>query len=216
MRWTVVIPAKSFPEAKSRLAPMSADAHAHRRLVEAIRSDTITAACGAGPVTRVLVVVDRADAIGAADVEWLVQTRPGLNAAVAEAAAFAARSWPDDGIAALVGDLPGLRPGELAETLDAAAAQPLSFVADAAGTGTTLLAAVPGTVLRPEFGAGSAARHAVRATAIAAGPGLRHDVDTADDLHDTAAHIGVGAATGAVLTDLGVTVRSTCLGMIGP
>src|SRR5436305_745035 len=45
-------------------------------------------------------------------------------------------------VAALSSDLPALRPQELAAALAAAAAADRCFVADAAGTGTTLLTAV--------------------------------------------------------------------------
>jgi 2-phospho-L-lactate guanylyltransferase len=196
VHWSVVIPAKALPAAKSRLAPMSSDPAAHRRLVEAIRADTIAAATAARGVARVLVVVDRAD--GAPDV--LLQRLPGLDAAVREGAAHAAQLWPEDGVAALVGDLPALRPDELAQALRAAA-----------GLGS---AAAPGHALDPAFGPGSAQRHAGGATAVLAGPGLRHDVDTAADLF-SAAGLGLGTATRAVLASAGITVRSTCSGMMG-
>lgn len=216
MRWTVLIPAKALPNAKSRLAPMSADADAHRRLVEAIRADTIAAAQAAGSVARVLLVVDRMPDLSCFGAEVVVQTSPGLDAAVREGAAIAAARWPQDGIAALVGDLPALRPGELEGALDAAARHGASFVPDAAGTGTTLLAVTPGEPMHPQFGVHSARRHVESAAALEAGAGLRHDVDTADDLRDTAARVGVGLATAAVLRDLGVTAGSTCQGMISP
>jgi 2-phospho-L-lactate guanylyltransferase len=208
VRWTIVIPAKALPEAKSRLLPASVDDAAHRRLVRSIREDTLSAARAADGVARVLIVTDRPG-----DPDALVQTNPGLNAALTEAAEHATRSWPADGVVALVGDLPALRPGELAAALTAAAGQPRSFVADAPGTGTTLLAATPGTPLRPEFGAGSAERHAAAATPLDAGPGLRHDVDTAEDLH-AAAVLGLGPATAALLAGPDVTVCSTPGGMI--
>jgi 2-phospho-L-lactate guanylyltransferase len=202
VRWTVVIPAKALPEAKSRLLPASADTAAHRRLVEAIRADTLGAARATVGVARVLVVTDRP---GLPDA--LVQRHPGLNSALREAAAHAARAWPGDGIVALVGDLPALRPDELAAVLQAAAVQPRSFVPDAPGTGTTLLAVVPGTDLDPKFGVGSAARHAAGAARLEAGPGLRHDVDTADDLGQ-AAQLGLGPATAAVVGEPDVVLRS--------
>jgi 2-phospho-L-lactate guanylyltransferase len=210
VHWTVVIPAKALPEAKSRLAPMSTDPAAHRRLVEAIRADTIAAATAAPGVARVLVVVDR----GESAVDVLVQVASGLDAAVREGAAHAAELWPQDGVAALVGDLPALRPDELAQALRLAAGAGRAFVPDASGTGTTLLAAAPGETMHPAFGPGSAQRHAVEASAVVAGPGLRHDVDTAADLF-AAAGLGLGAATRAALADAGVTVRSTCSGMMG-
>jgi 2-phospho-L-lactate guanylyltransferase len=202
VRWTVVIPAKALPEAKSRLLAASPDGAAHRRLVEAIRADTLSAARATPDVARILVVTDRTGEPGA-----LVQIEPGLNAALREAFDHAARTWPDDGIAALVGDLPALRSDELRAALSAAATHPRSFVPDAPGTGTTLLAVTPGTTLDPQFGTGSAARHAAAAARIDAGPSVRHDVDTAEDLRE-AAILGLGPATAAVLGQSDVALRS--------
>jgi 2-phospho-L-lactate guanylyltransferase len=207
VRWTVMIPAKALPEAKSRLLPATADPAGHRALVQAIRADTRAAARASDGVARVLFVVDRADGF-VGDDPVLVQSAPGLNAALAEAAEQAAQLWPEDGVAALVGDLPALQPDDLAAALATAATHPRSFVPDAAGTGTTLLTATPGTSLEPQFGNGSAARHRADAWELTAGAGLRHDVDTAQDLHSAAA-LGLGPATAAVLGASGVTVRST-------
>jgi 2-phospho-L-lactate/phosphoenolpyruvate guanylyltransferase len=213
----VVIPAKALPEAKSRLLPAAADPAAHRALVQAIRADSLAAAQAAADVARVLLVVDRPDGTpgstpgtpggtpGTPGGELvLVQTRPGLNAALAEAAEHAAVAWPADGVAALVGDLPALQPAELAAALAEAAGHPRAFVPDAAGTGTTLLTAGPGTELWPRFGPGSAARHRADAVELAAGPGLRHDVDTAEDLRSAAA-LRLGPATAAVVARSGIT-----------
>lgn len=199
-----MIPTKALPEAKSRLLPATVDASAHRRLVEAIRADTVAAASAAPAVARVVLIADRPAGPGV-----LVQTEPGLNAALVEAAEFATVSWPEDGVGALVGDLPALRPDEIDSALRAAAGHARSFVPDSPGTGTTLLTAQPGTVLRPAFGPGSARRHAAGAVELAsAGPGLRHDVDTADDLA-AAAELGLGPATSAVLAETGIIARST-------
>ena len=61
-----------------------------------------------------------------------------------------------------------------------------------------MLAATPGTALEPQFGAGSAERHRGTCTELAAGPTLRADVDTGEDLE--AAHIlGFGPRTRAVV-----------------
>jgi 2-phospho-L-lactate/phosphoenolpyruvate guanylyltransferase len=193
VRWTVVLPVKTVSAAKTRLLSASATPAGHRRLVEAVRADTLSAARAAEGVARVLIVTDRAGLP-----EAFVQMRPGLNPALAEAAAHAAKIWPADGVAALVGDLPALRPAELAAALAAATGHPRSFVPDAEGTGTTLLVARPGIDLQPRFGAGSAARHRSDAVALDAGPGLRRDVDTAADLR-AAAGIGLGPATAAEL-----------------
>ena len=203
MHWTVVIPVKALPEAKTRLLPATADPAAHRRLVEALRSDTREAARTADGVARVLLVADRPGV----DPEALVQRRPGLNAALVEAAAHAAATWPDDGVAALLGDLPALRPADLAAALAAAALHPRAFVPDAEGTGTTLLATRPGVPLDPAFGTGSAARHAAAAVRLRAAPGLRRDVDTAAELAEAYA-LGVGPATSALLAGGEPAVRS--------
>jgi 2-phospho-L-lactate guanylyltransferase len=199
MKWTVLVPLRALPSAKSRLAE-SVPPELHGDLVEAIRADTLEAVHAATEVARVVVI---GDAPGAG--VTLVQTSAGLNGALRDGAAFAAEQWPDDGIAALVGDLPALRADELDAALRTAAAHRSAFVPDASGTGTTLLAATPGSVLDPRFGAGSAARHASIAARLDATAGVRTDVDTADDLAD-AALVGLGPRTRALVGSDG-TVR---------
>ena len=201
LRWTVLVPLRAMPTAKSRLAATIAP-ELFERVVEAIRADTLAAVRASAAVARVVVVSDQAG-----DGVDLVQRSPGLNGALRDGAAHSAREWPGDGVAALVGDLPALRTAELTAALAAAAGHPSAFVADADGTGTTLLAARPGTRLAPGFGLGSAARHAQTAAALGAGPGLRQDVDTADDLAG-AIRLGVGPATAAALGVDRVVTRS--------
>lgn len=195
MRWTVLIPLKALPAAKSRLGA-TLDPVQHAKVVDAIRADTLTAARAAANVARVVVVTDRPGAFDADAV--FVQRTAGLNGGLDEAAADAALRWPQDGIAALVGDLPALVAGDLEEALTAASGHSCSFVADSAGTGTTLLAVRPGTPLAPAFGEGSAARHRAAGLELAAGATLRADVDTQDDL-EAARALGVGPRTRAVL-----------------
>jgi 2-phospho-L-lactate guanylyltransferase len=203
VQWTVVIAIKGLAEAKSRLLGASTDPASHWRLVRAIRQDTMDAARSAAGVARILVVTDRPAVPGAdpesADVT-IVQSAPGLNVAVGEAAGYANARWPADGVAALVGDLPALRPDELAAALAEAGDHPSAYVPDADGTGTTLLTARPGRILRPRFGPGSAEAHARSAFALRAGQGLRLDVDTAADLRAAAA-LGLGPAVRALGRD---------------
>ena len=205
MQWTVLIPIKALPAAKSRLMDATDGEQAHQRLVQAIRQDTLAAAATALGVARVVAVVDVAgmvdlqvDVAGTLDLLCFVQSAPGLNVALGEADRWARERWQDDGVAALVGDLPALRPADLAGALAAAARYHRAFVPDASGTGTTLLAATGGIPLEPSFGLDSAARHAVTAERLEAGAGLRGDVDTARDLA-VALRLGVGAATRALL-----------------
>ena len=198
--WTIVVPLKVLPNAKSRLVASLSPAE-HAELVRAIRADTLAAA---REVARVVVVAD----VPSPDAD-LVQRSPGLNGAIRDAAAHVARRWPRSGVVALVGDLPALRNVELAAALDAAGEQARSYVPDAAGTGTTLLAAAPGVALAPAFGEGSAARHAAGAVRLDAGPGLRCDVDTAEDL-DAAEALGLGAYTSAVLALRASNIARSC------
>jgi 2-phospho-L-lactate guanylyltransferase len=191
VHWTIVVPLKALPAAKSRLVSASPDPASHAQLVDAIRADTLAVAASAG---RLLVIFDQAPVDEVSSIALpepvLVQTGDGLNQALREAADYVHAHWPGDAVAALVGDLAALRPGDLEATLAEAASHARGFVADLAGTGTTLLTAAPGL--------GSAARHAQLAQPLSAAIGLRLDIDTAADL-DQARELGVGPATQAIL-----------------
>jgi 2-phospho-L-lactate/phosphoenolpyruvate guanylyltransferase len=214
--WTVVLPVKVLARAKSRLAAFAGPRRSELAL--AFASDTVSAVVCCPDVARVLVVTSdpvagpRLAALGAE----VVADEPdaGLNPALSHGAGAALRHWPGTGVAALAADLPALRPAELSRALRAAergaaprAGMPMgaaAFVADAAGVGTTMYAAPPGTAFAPKFGGASRARHA------AAGgheldlpdiPGLRRDVDTPDDLRAAIA-LGVGARTASVAGEL--------------
>ncbi|WP_448609723.1 2-phospho-L-lactate guanylyltransferase [Geodermatophilus sp. URMC 60] len=207
--WSVVVPAKRLPLAKTRLAPLPAGlggppATAHDRLVLALLADTLAAALASPAVADVLVVTDD-PAAAAAATRLGARTVPdepdrGLNPALVHGA----RATGAAAVAALSSDLPALRPDELTAALAAAEERvgggtARCFVADVQGTGTTLLTAV-GTDLSPAFGAGSAQRHAAGgAVALSGGwPGLERDVDTPDDLRAALA-LGVGPHTAALL-----------------
>jgi 2-phospho-L-lactate guanylyltransferase len=210
VRWTVVVPIRAMPSAKTRLArDLSVEQHA--LLVDAIRADTLATIRAVEAVARVVIVADKAGP----DVTLVQQSR-GLNGALRDAWAHAARCWPDDGVAALVGDLPALRRAELAAALAQASECPRSFVPDADGTGTTLLAVTRGTPLDPRFGAGSAARHAGSgAVPLDADPGLRQDVDTVEDLA-AAVVLGVGDRTASIVGSSLTAQRSPSRGMMAP
>lgn len=211
LMWTVVVPVKAAELGKTRLSGTltAADRVA---LVRAMACDTLTAAVGADPVARVVVVTGDAAvaraalALTGADVEVLGEPVPGgLDAAVTAGVARARELAPDDGVAVLLGDLPALRADELAALLDAASATARAFVADATGSGTSVLTARRGADLRPHFGAGSAAAHEreghVRLD-VTAGSGARQDVDVAGDL-EAVARLGVGPCTREVLARVG-------------
>jgi 2-phospho-L-lactate/phosphoenolpyruvate guanylyltransferase len=192
--------------AKTRLRPLTAGrqdaAAAHRDLVLALLADTVAAAVACPAVEVVLVVTDEP---AAADVVRALGARTvpdepdrGLNPALEHGA----RSSRGTAVAALSSDLPALRPAELAAALEAASGVARGFVADAHGTGTTLLTAV-GTDLRPRFGAGSAEAHLADGAVALSGtwPGLLRDVDTEADLR-AALLLGAGPRTTALVERL--------------
>jgi 2-phospho-L-lactate guanylyltransferase len=112
-------------------------------------------------------------------------SRSGLDAAAAAGVVAARSEAPEARVGVLLGDVPALRPDDLAAALAAAAGHGRAFVADAAGTGTTLLTVGPDVPFASRFGAGSAAAHAalgfVRLDVPDAST-LRHDVDLPADL----------------------------------
>lgn len=205
-RWSVVVPVKRLHRAKTRLRGSLADVD-HDALVLAMALDTVAAALASPPVGTVIVVTD--DPVAAQALTALgalcVPDEPdaGLNPALEHGAAEAVRRAPRWGVAVLGSDLPALRPAELASAL--AAVRGRAFVADAAGTGTTLLAAHPGVALRPAYGPASAAAHAASGAQALTGdwPSLRRDVDTADDLR-AAATLTLGRRSASVI---GVALR---------
>jgi len=205
-RWSVVVPAKRLVTAKTRLTAVTDELPAgHAELVLALLGDTVAAALQSPVVGLVLVVTDepRAAALVTGLGAETVGDRPdsGLNAALTHGAEEVRRRVAGP-VAALSSDLPALRPAELTAALTAAAAVPRALVADAAGTGTTLLAVRDGA-LAPRFGTGSAAAHVAGGAVPLNGdwPGLRQDVDTPGDLH-AACWLGVGPRTTGFLEDI--------------
>ncbi|MFG3206092.1 2-phospho-L-lactate guanylyltransferase [Streptomyces sp. NPDC048192] len=207
MQWTLVIPLKPLARAKSRLSDTAADG-VRPGLALAFAQDTVSAALACGTVADVVVVTD--DELAGRELAALgariVPDAPasGLNAALAHGAAVVRHSRPRAPVAALNADLPALRPAELAVVLGAAAPFPRAFLADAAGVGTTLLAAGPDGELRPEFGVDSRSRHRASGAAelsVSGVDSVRQDVDTGDDLRAALA-LGVGPFTAAVSAGL--------------
>jgi len=222
--WTVVLPIKGGPAAKSRLrsgwaqdAALAPAAGLTAKLAEAIAADTLAAAAACPVVHTVLVVT--ADATVAASVA-ASNAGPGVVVVVRESVPGAGlgaaiedglRAAPPGPVAIVLGDVPALRPEDLCAALWTAALilaerqvelhrGAMAVVPDADSTGTVLLAALHAGDLAPAFGAASFAEHERRgAVAIGWELGrLRRDVDTPADLWD-AALLGLGPRTAAVL-----------------
>jgi 2-phospho-L-lactate/phosphoenolpyruvate guanylyltransferase len=206
LAWSVLVPVKVLEQAKSRLAGLAGERRGELAL--ALACDTVTAVLRCDQAARVIVITDdRVAGAALAGLGALVvpdEPRHGLNPALRHGAGYASSRWPGSGTAALSADLPALRPGEIGRALRAASAWPTAFVADAAGDGTTLYTAVPGTPFRPAFGLGSRARHAAGGATeldLARVPGLRRDVDTPADLRGAAA-LGLGPRSAPLAAEL--------------
>lgn len=200
-RFCLLVPVKRWSLAKTRLdGPTGArDSAARGRLMRGFARDALEAALASPAVAHVLAVCDEAD-LDVPGVETLPDLGAGdLNAALRLAAAQVQARDPGLGVAAMCGDLPALRAHDLTAALRAAT-RARWYVADAEGTGTTLLAVAPGLSLDPRFGPDSAERHEASGAAPvrAEVPTLRCDVDTETDL-SAAVTLGVGRHTAAVL-----------------
>ncbi len=201
---SVIIALKRLSAAKSRLAALFGDGP-REQVVLAMLLDTIVAARGTPGVGSVMVVTpDKAAAAAARELgaDALDDPTPPnhsdpLNNAILAAWTALRQSSPN--IVVLQGDLPALKSAELTGAISAARGHPRSFVADRHGSGTAALF-VFGVPPEPRFGSGSAHRHrdsgAVELTG--AWPGLRCDIDTADDLAE-ARRLGLGEATAAAV-----------------
>lgn len=204
--WTVVIPQKDLRLAKSRMGLGYA---ARRQVVVAMLEDTVTAASEVESVERIIVVCDTGHDVGVFAHSGLIthvnHVGGGLNVSVEAGAALAREVQPGCNVAVLPGDLPGLRPIDLSRALDLALRNPRSFVTDASGSGTTLLAATTGHELRAAYGESSSALHALSG-AVEIGSGgelgsLRHDVDCLADLRTVVA-AGCGPRTRQAYAEL--------------
>lgn len=197
--WTIVIPVKPSARGKSRLDVPGVDRVA---LARAIALDTIEAANACDAVAKVVVVTDDGglilQALDIPGLRFVSEGEPaGLDAAVAQGMTTA-EGMPR---AALLGDLPALRPADLSEALEAAASVDRGVVADAEGTGSTLVTTGPGVPWESSFGDGSYERHVAQGCAplaIREDSTLRRDVDDAAQL-TAAERLGLGARTAALL-----------------
>lgn len=188
--WNVLIPVRGAGTGKSRLRALG---QARPAVSRALALDTIAAVRRCSSVERVVVVT--ADRVFAASLPRGVEAVADEDAAGIDAALRigAARLGEGADRAALPGDLPALEAGELARALDAALQVPRGAVADAEGTGTTLVTATAGTPWLSSYGPGSFARHLALGCAaleVAADSGLRCDVDTPEQLSALSARLG--------------------------
>jgi 2-phospho-L-lactate guanylyltransferase len=206
----VIIAVKRLGAAKTRLAPVLSAA-GRENIVLAMLVDTIGAASAVAAVRAITIVTPDEVAAGIArglGAQVVVDPTPAqhpdpLNNAILHAAAVVGATTSN--VVVLQGDLPTLQTQELAGAIDAARRVRRSFVADRQGTGTAALFAF-GVPPDPLFGTNSARRHRDSgAVELTEGwPGLRCDIDTAEDL-SVAMRLGVGPATTRAVGVIGLT-----------
>jgi 2-phospho-L-lactate/phosphoenolpyruvate guanylyltransferase len=207
MRTLVILPIKSFSQAKQRLRGELSDAD-RRALVDAMFSDVLVALRRIPALESIIVVSgDRtaqriAQGYGALVVE---DDERGHNSAAKKGIAVAL----EDGIERVLlvpGDCPLMDPKEIEQLLvHPVGERSALIVPDRHGTGTNALVLGPPDVLAPSFGPDSRRRH--MADADAAGvpaevvevPCLGLDVDTPEDLEALQQHLA-GSRGGAAHT----------------
>ena len=193
-RYVVLVPIKTSPQAKSRLAAGSFGPAA----IQAFARDAIASAKRSPWVDEVVIVSQ--DKLDLGQGAWLPDSGGGLNTALIQAQKRLMITHPDHGFLAMLGDLPCLLTAELDAALVFGQDHARWFVADHHQSGTTMLGAAPGVGLGPIFGPNSATAH----LASGAVPcnltinSARLDIDTPDDLRAAQA-LGVGAHTARAL-----------------
>ncbi len=195
--WQVIVPIKRTEHAKTRLHPPPGVSR--EILARAMAVDTLLAAAQALGAERVLVVTSDPGVREDADVMGM-RSLPDPGAGLNQAITAGLLARPATRQAVLLGDLPALRPCELAAALSACGKHQVAMVPDHSGAGTSLLAGT-GIRLRPAFGRDSARRHHHSLGAVVLhphAPGLLRDVDDARDLREALA-LGVGPNTLAAL-----------------
>ncbi len=204
----VLLPVKPPSRGKSRIVGLPDEMRA--KLARAFALDTAEACLATPRVGAVLVVTDDAQfssEVGALGCSSVPDGVSGdLNGTLRQAAAEAARRWPDLVPVALCGDLPALRWADLDEALGSIDHGAQAYVADAFGTGTTLYTA-QASAFTSHFGVGSAQKHRDAGALAIAGElaSLRHDVDDLDDL-DEVRKLGLGPRTTMAAIEAGLTL----------
>lgn len=210
-----VVPVKRLGGGKSRLRP-GLTGEALEQLTLAMLEDVI-ATLRASPELGAVAVVTEDEAIARAARTWgaraFVRTDPGLNASI-EAASAALAAEGASAVIVVLGDVPGIAPGDvgaLVAAQDALGARAV-VLAPARDGGTAALLRAPHDVIPAAFGPESAARH--RALAAERGvalrvlelPGCATDLDRPEDLDAFVSGPGRGPRTRELLARVG---RST-------
>jgi len=182
--WALV-PVKARTAGKQRLAAVLDEA-ARARLVRAMLAHVLQVLHGCPQLSGIAVLTPDPQALPAG-VVWLADAAGDMNGAVqAGLTALAARGARH--AAVISADLPRLRASEVQALLAAALEDGVALASDRHGSGTNALALSLPARFRPQFGAGSLARHLAQARELSLTatqiclPGLQFDIDEPEDL----------------------------------
>ena len=202
MTTAVILPVKSFANAKQRLGGPQREA-----LATAMVEDVLDELGRTG--LEPLIVVSREPRARRGGVEAVVDEHEQGQSAAALLGIARARELGCEGALLVPGDCPLIDADELRELTERAASLDVVIVPDRHGTGTNGLALATDGRFEPQFGPGSRARHVEQARAkgltfeVVQVPCLELDVDTGSDAAALAAqldlHPGRAPRTRAVL-----------------
>ncbi|MEQ9640352.1 MAG: 2-phospho-L-lactate guanylyltransferase [Alphaproteobacteria bacterium] len=210
-----VLPLKPLAQAKQRLAPTLGPKE--RAGLSLAMATDVLATLTTVPALDGVLVVTADDALAALTaMHGARHLNEDTAAGYSEAVSKAAAQLAEEGAAAMIcvpGDVPLVTASEI-EALVAALAHPpaIALAPDAERDGTNALALAPPSLLAPQFGPASFARHRTAADAMALPatvldlPGLALDIDTVDDLRALVAR-GPGGTTRAYLAEAGLLGR---------
>jgi 2-phospho-L-lactate guanylyltransferase len=185
---TVLLPVKSFSDAKQRLCP-ALDGNARAGLARAMLLDVFNVLGRARTPERVVVFTAAADVIEMSrkcGFEVVVERSvdghsAAVNRMVEELSGTSSR------ILSIASDLPRLVPSEIDFALDAVS-ESITLIPSRDWTGTNGVVFIPPARIAMEYGEGSFRRHVSKAAAaghradVMSLPGIAFDVDTPEDL----------------------------------
>jgi 2-phospho-L-lactate/phosphoenolpyruvate guanylyltransferase len=180
-----VVPLKRLTEAKSRLGASLSDEE-RRSLARGLAERTVDVLRQAGLV-RIGLATPEAELAADLQVDHLSE-RSSLNATLAQAAPWAL-GLRADGLLIMPADLPLLGVEDAVKVLSAAPREREMTIAATHDGGTAALLLRPPELIEPSFGKFSFESHVRRAqelgvpVSIVESPGLRFDLDTAEDLN---------------------------------
>lgn len=186
MTVALILPVKHLTQAKSRLALPPQE---RRRTALRLLRHTLAVATSTSAISTVIVVTDDEVVIGESRAQGALVVSEHGGQGLVRAATIgrrASRQFPQhDAVGVMVGDLPQVATADLIEVFAEyeVHGRPM-FVADRAGTGTTMIIHPRHSSPPILFGPDSAYRHRTAGyrAATRAVPGLRADLDTVEDL----------------------------------